>query len=228
MRFYNTALLIFITTVFSPFVIGQNMAEGQRQKKKIIPQFEFTQIDSLVDNAIQKIISIDSQAIVVASVRWFIGSYSDSTDEYSAYRNHFAIYIFNFSNRKCTVQKIDNFGYFKVEKIDASIVKDFVTTHFKDMLSETLNPKIDTIYNANGSVTTSQSFIDHQLLEKIKIVQRTNKLDYAYPAAYSENKYNLLTNRFKFLSLVGEYQKRYEKKKPKRITVTYGLYNPDF
>lgn len=223
MKFYKTTLLIFLITVCSFFAFGQNITEGQRQKRRVIPQFEFTQMDSLVDDAIHKIITIDSQATVVASVRWFIGSYSASTDKYSAHRNHFDIYIFNFTDRKCNVQKIDNFGYFKVEKIDASKIKDFLSSHFYDMQSEKLNPRIDTVYNADGSITTSQSYTDHQLLEKIMIARRTNKLNYEYPTEYSDNKYNLLTSRFKFLKLVREFQKRYEKKKHKRTTVTYGL-----
>ena len=48
MRFYKTTLLILLTIVCSTFVLGQNIVEGQQKKKKIIPQFEFTQIDSLV------------------------------------------------------------------------------------------------------------------------------------------------------------------------------------
>jgi hypothetical protein len=228
MRLYKTTLSILLTTICSTFVHGQNIAEEQQQKKKIIPQFEFTQIDSLVDDAIHKIMVTDSQATVVASVRWFVGSYTEQTNKYSTHRNHFDIYIFNFTGKKCSVQKIDNFGYFKVDKIDASKVKDFLSSHFNDMQFEKLNPKIDTVYNANGSMTTSQSFIDHQLLQKIKIAQGTNKLNYEYPANYSDNKYNLLTKRFKFLNLVDELQKRYDRKKHKRTTLTYGLYNPEY
>jgi len=228
MSFYKATFSILLTIICSTFVLAQNSAEGQPQKKKIIPQFDFTQIDSLVDDAIHKIIDLDSQATVVASVRWFIGSYSDPTDKFSTHRNHFDIYIFNFAGRKCSIQKIDNFGYYRVDKINASNIKDFLSSHFIDMQSEELNPKIDTVINADGSVTTIRNIVDHQLSESIWIARGKQKLDYEYPANYSDNKNNLVTKRFKFLKLVGELQKLYDKKKHKRATVVHGVYEPEY
>jgi hypothetical protein len=193
-------------------------------KNRIIPQFDYKQIDSLVDDAMYKANVIDSQATVVASVRWFIGSYSEPTDEYSTYRNHFDIYIFTIKNRNFSVQKIDNFGHFRVEKIDASRIKNFLKSHFTDMQVEQLIPKSDTIHNIDGSEIITQYSIDHQLLSKIKIAMGKKSMEYKYPANFSNNKKNLLTYRFKFLKLLGEIQNYYEKQKHYRKNVNYEIH----
>lgn len=194
------------------------------QTKKIVPQFEFTQIDSLVDNAIAKIIQTHSSTFVVASVKWYVGSYvTPKNRKFASYRNAFEVYLLFSKETKFYIQKIDNFGYFKEQRVDAQAIKDFLTTHFEEMKNEILDRKIDTIYITDSSLMTSQAIgPDHQLLMKIKILMENKELGYDYPSDYSNHKSNLVTYKYKFLKLIDEQEKQFERRKPHRIAIIYG------
>jgi hypothetical protein len=184
------------------------------QAKRIYPYFEFTQIDSLVNDATSKIIKADSQATVVASVVWFIGNYVEPKDKKTAtYRNGFDINILFSKKHKCYLEKIDNFGYFRPEKIKGDGALHFLSKNMNEMMQEKLNYKIDTIYNAVGSLTTSYTVTDHELSETIYAALGTQKLRFNFLDSYSKNKYNLLTRQYALLNLIRDIQTVYEKRK---------------
>jgi hypothetical protein len=187
------------------------------QEKRIYPYFEFTQIDSLVNDVTAKIIKADSSAMVVGSVVWYIGSTTLPKDKkIGAYRNGFEINVLFSKKHKCYLQRIDNFGYYKPEKIKGTEALDFLNKNMNEMMLEKLDYKVDTIYNAVGSLTTSYTVIDHELSETIYATLGTQKLYFKFLDSYSKNKYNLLTRQYTFLQLIRDIQTMYEKREHHR------------
>ena len=206
------SLYIYLFLISYNFVFSQNSGNN----KTISPQFEFKQIDSLINDQILKIKMTDSQAVIVSSVRWQVGSFTQNKKKFAAHKNHFNIYILYYSTEMYYIKKIDNFGYYKTLKIDASRIRQFLNSNLKDLKNEKLTPKVDTVINSNNSVTLIQKEKDHQLFEKIKIIMGLDIIEYEFPDEYLENKNNFSTNRYKFLQLVNQVQNQYDKKKPKR------------
>jgi hypothetical protein len=193
------------------------------QVKRIYPYFEFTQIDSLVSDATGKIIKADSSAMVAGSVVWYIGSTTlPKGKKISAYRNGFDINILFSKNDKCYLQRIDNFGYYKPEKIEGAGALDFLSKNMNRMMQEKLDYKVDTMYNAVGSLTTSYTVTDHELSEIIYATLATQKLRFNFLDSYSKNKYNLLTRQYTFLQMIRDIQTEYGKRKHhRRIAFLY-------
>ena len=193
------------------------------QKKSIGPQFDFEQIDSLAENAIKKISAADSQATAIVYSKWDVGSYSMAKDNYSRHENHFDIYILTLLGERHSIQKIDNFGYFKTEKANLSEVQQFFIANAGKMKKEELGPKVDTTYlnEQHTSMSISQTINSHELQQKVAVSSPQAAFNYEYAPGYSKNKYNLQTSRFKLMELIEAYVRTYEKEQHEREKVVY-------
>ncbi|MFN8299877.1 MAG: hypothetical protein U0T75_12280 [Chitinophagales bacterium] len=203
-------------------VVGQSTTSIQKRQQRIVAQFEFTQIDSLMNNAIVKAIGIDSETIVVATSFLYPGSRTTGNTKFAAHSDHFYLYVVMVSKTKGTIYKVDNFSFFKTYKINASGITRFLNNHFRAMETEELLPKGDTTYNVDGSFSVAFTMVDHQLRRRIIVAYKQHILDYTFPETYAENKRNLFASRYKFLKQMDRIVKRYEYHVPRRKAMIYG------
>jgi hypothetical protein len=212
----NSRLILLLFCLFaSPF-----FCYGQERKLKIDAQFNYNQIDSLI-NATVANLGKDSSSFVVANVMWYVGSYDEGNPVYVAHRNHFDIYIIFSKNGKMYVQKIDNYGFFKRRRIKGNEVWYFLMHSFGTMQKEVLSRKVDTTY-VQGKVHTSTTIVDHQLVRTVKIINSYDTLQYDYPTDYSANPKNFETDRYKFLICIDKVINRFDKRKRKRQGIVFG------
>lgn len=211
----NRSILLLLSLLVLPL-----FSLGQEGKKKIVAQFDYNQIDSLVNTTIVNL-AADSGSFIVSNTMWYIGSYNEGNSKFATHRNHFDIYILFSKKGKMYVQKIDNYSFFKKRKVNNTEVADFLMHSFSAMKNETLNRKVDTSY-IQGKLSTSTTIIDHQLVRTVKIAKASDTLQYEYPSDYSANPKNLQTYRYKFLAYIDKVTNRYDKRKGKRENVVFG------
>ncbi len=214
--FYIFFFLIILTTISS----------GQKIEKRIIPQFQYTKIDSLLNSTSEQIIKADTNAIVIGSVKWYRGNYYSPPNQiFESCRNYFNIYILFSKDNNFFLQEIDNYGFFKISKINGTEIKYFLDDNFDKMSSETLSPKADTSYTVvnEGGIVRKVSVYEYNdnLWEKIKITNQKKALEFTYTEDFSLNKSNLITYKYKFLKLINNQQKHYVKGKRSRESVLY-------
>ncbi len=175
-------------------------------KKYIVPQFDYSQIDSLVNVEIKKH-ALDSN-IVIAKVGWSIGDYLMPNDtNYISCDNPFDIFIFYTKNTTLNLLLIDNFGYFKPVKINDYKIINFLKLHFTKMQTEKLKP---TDYGS-----------EHKYLQKMYISHYQNNLQYEYSISYSKKRSNLRSEQYKFLQLFNSQLDLFSKSKEARFSVQW-------
>lgn len=163
---------------------------------------------------------IDSPAFIVAYTKWNVGSYEEGNADFIGRDNPFDIYIFFQKERELLVQKIDNYSFFQKKVMAGKNTGHFLANSFKAMKKEELRPQADTFYEKDRMVVLVSS-VDHQLVSTVKIISRLDTLEYEYPADYSQNKRNLKTYRYKFLSYLDETATEYDKMNAKRENVVF-------
>jgi len=192
---------------------------AQTKNLKIIPQFQFEQIDSLTDNTLASISKQYNSSLLIANTAWYVGSYCEPKDNFVSYRNHFEIYCMFFINKKLFVQKIDNFGFFKKRRVKGRKIRDFIENFYQEMKNEQLTEKVDSSYNNEGKLITLTTVTDHELIYYIRILRNNDAMQYKFPVSYAANKANLLTHRYNFLHVLDIAVAQYNKKHPKRLFV---------
>ena len=200
-----------LLTIFCFALFLSQISFAQKKDRQISPEFQFEQIDSLTKNALERVKKTNS-SLYVAYTNWYVGSYASPHHKYAAYSNAFEIYIFYSAKDKFYVEKIDNSGYFRRRQVKGRKVKLFLEDHFKQMSAESLKPKSDTSYNTKGEALISTTIIDHQLITYVNIFSGSESLKYEYPSNYSNNKINLETFRYKFLSIMDNTINSYNRK----------------
>ncbi len=213
-----------------PFLMVTIISFAQSPKKRIVPQFDFTQIDSLVDSNILNLAYVDdSSNIIVSYTSWFIGSYTRPRKRLDSYRNYFEIFILYKKGVRFFIKKIDNISAYKPQRVKGAEIPNFIRAHFYEMEKENLGPKRDTSLNVDGSIKyISTTITDHHLDEVIKIDFGKKVLKYNYNTDYSNNKQNLLTSQYEFLRLMSELCKKFDKHKHKRKSVIWSIENPHY
>src|SRR5262245_41751495 len=87
-------------------------ASAQQTTKYIIPQYNFSQIDSLVDSNIKAIRRKETPDVVIAWVDWDCGSFVHPKDSFASYSNKFRICFLAVKNKRASIFAIDNFGQY--------------------------------------------------------------------------------------------------------------------
>lgn len=192
-----------------------------QKNKKIVPQFGFTQIDSLINENVFNIKRLKPSWLVV-NTDWYVGSVNEGDKRFWGHRNHFNTYFLYVVNQNYYSQKLDNYGYFKRMNVKASQLEIFLLKNFGQMKEEKLTPKVDTVLS-NGEKIAVTTIVDHQLIKTVKIILEADTLDYKYPADYSANKSNFQLNRYKFLHYIDSASKYYNNRNPQRIDVKRAL-----
>jgi len=188
--------LVFLTL----FSFGQ-------KNNRILPQFDFMQIDSLTNSNIAKHISDDN--FVVVQTNWYVGLWQIPDDtNYTACENPFDMYILYKKTNTLYLQHIDNFGYFEPRQIDANKTAQFLQEHFETMKNEKLQSPL------TGS--------EHQLVQKINISFFKDSLHFDLPSDYSKNKLNTRTFQYKFVRLLENDRKKHKKVLETRASVLRG------
>jgi len=188
---------------------------------KVIPQYSFSQVDSLAKNIMDNI-SIDGSSFTVINTQKLIGSYSRPNGKFAAHENHFDTYVLYSQRHRFYIQKVDNFGYFKKRHVKGQEVEEFLMRFYNNMNKEILYPKIDTIYDNRGTFIAATTTKDHQAVRVIEIIKAQDTLRYEYPSSFSANKSNEDKYRVRFLSIIDNPIKQYNKKKRKRLSVVFG------
>lgn len=207
-RLYTLILLLLISS----------LCLAQVYKKKLVPQFNFDQIDSLVHTCY-------TGDTVIAVTHWYIGSHK-SSKKYFTTDNLFETFVFSYHNRKSNLQKIDNYSYYKKHAIDGNFLNKAIDRNFALMKSESMSKRVDTAYT-NGDTLYLFMIVDHELVTYVHIMMPTDSLKYEFPASYSHNKANLKTRQYQFMSMLDAYLKQYNKQFRRIKTVRSKNYNSD-
>lgn len=206
----NRILLILLFLPLSAFAQGD-------LPYKIVAQFNYRQIDSLINVTLDGL-KREGVTDAVVNTMWYVGSKVEGDFIQASHNNHFRIYFLFSQNGKDYVQEIDNYSYFGKLQVKAKKFNSFLKQHFTAMQHEELSPKQDTTYE-KGDELIGRTVMDRQLLRTVKIIRFGDTLEYKYPSDYSENKKNLDTYRYKFLAYIDEVTNWFDRQHRERKDV---------
>lgn len=198
---------------------------AQQSGKRIVEQFKFTKIDSLINDAV--INGLDTGELIVVSCKWNIGARTSKRKKFESIDNPFNIIIYYIGKEETIIRKIDNYSVFHRKKVPTKRVKElssFINTHLNEMQDEPFNEWVDNIeYDADSNklISRIRSRSSHKMLQTVIIKNGDSTLQFQYSKDYDINPENLTKYKYLFVTLITDNERKISNRIWKRKDIKY-------